>query len=85
MKKFFKNTYHLLNKIFFPFYKNKDIKNLFKYLEQNELLEKEVAMFVGGCVRNFLNSKPIVDIDIATIFTPSKIKEKGFKYYSIGR
>ena len=76
MKKFFKNTYHLLNKIFFPFYKNKDIKNLFKYLEQNELLEKEVAMFVGGCVRNFLNSKPIVDIDIATIFTPSKIKEK---------
>ena len=31
-------------------------------------------MFVGGC-RNFLQSKKIVDIDIATIFTPLEIKK----------
>ncbi len=76
MKKFFKQTLLLLNKFFFPFYKDKEIKILFYNLEKNESLEKEVAMFVGGCVRNFLQSKKIVDIDIATIFTPLEIKKK---------
>ena len=76
MKKFFKQTIIILNKIFFPFYKDKEIKILFYNLEKNESLEKEVAMFVGGCVRNFLQSKKIVDIDIATIFTPLEIKKK---------
>ena len=76
MKKFFKQTILILNKIFFPFYKDKEIKILFYNLEKNESLEKEVAMFVGGCVRNFLQSKKIVDIDIATIFTPLEIKKK---------
>ena len=76
MKKFFKQTFLLLNKFFFPFYKDKEIKILFYNLEKNESLEKEVAMFVGGCVRNFLQSKKIVDIDIATIFTPLEIKKK---------
>ena len=76
MKKFFKQTILILNKIFFPFYKDKEIKTLFYNLEKNESLEKEVAMFVGGCVRNFLQSKKIVDIDIATIFTPLEIKKK---------
>ena len=33
-------------------------------------------MFVGGCVRNYIQSKPIEDIDIATIFTPSRAKKK---------
>ena len=33
-------------------------------------------MFVGGCVRNFLKSKKVEDIDIATIFTPSELKKK---------
>ena len=33
-------------------------------------------MFVGGCVRNFLQSKKVEDIDIATIFTPSELKKK---------
>ena len=75
MKKFFKQTILILNKIFFPFYKDKEIKILFYNLEKNESLEKEVAMFVGGCVRNFLQSKKIVDIDIATIFTPLEIKK----------
>ena len=76
MKKFFKQTLLLLNKFFFPFYKDKEIKILFYNLEKNESFEKEVAMFVGGCVRNFLQSKKIVDIDIATIFTPLEIKKK---------
>ena len=33
-------------------------------------------MFVGGCVRNYLKSKKINDIDIATIFTPDELKKK---------
>jgi len=33
-------------------------------------------MFVGGCVRNFLNNEEIDDIDIATIFSPLELKEK---------
>ena len=49
---------------------------LFKNLEIGEIKEKEVAMFVGGCVRNYLQSKKIEDIDIATIFTPDEIKKK---------
>ena len=32
---------------------------LFKNLEKGETKEKEVAMFVGGCVRNYLQSKKI--------------------------
>ena len=32
-------------------------------------------MFVGGCVRNYLQSKKIFDIDIATIFTPDELKK----------
>ena len=32
--------------------------------------------YVGGCVRNFLKSKKIDDIDIATIFSPDQIKIK---------
>jgi tRNA nucleotidyltransferase/poly(A) polymerase len=33
-------------------------------------------MFVGGCVRKFLNNEIIDDIDIATIFSPEELKEK---------
>ncbi len=76
MKKFFENLSTSLNKYFFPFYNSKDIKLLFKNLENGEPKNKEVAMFVGGCVRNFLQSKKVEDIDIATIFTPSELKKK---------
>ena len=76
MKKFIKNLTSKINKYFFPFYKTKDIKHLFKNLEDGEPKEKEVAMFVGGCVRNYLQSKKIGDIDIATIFTPDELKKK---------
>ena len=78
MKTLFKNIifYQKIKKIFFPFYKSKDIKNLFKILEKDKPKNTQVAMFVGGCVRKFLNNETIDDIDIATIFSPEEIKEK---------
>ncbi len=76
MKTLIKNFTSKLDKFFFPFYNNKDIQFLFKNLESGEPPGKEVAMFVGGCVRNFLQSKKISDIDIATIFTPDELKKK---------
>ena len=69
MKKLIENLSSTINKYFFPFYRNKDIKLLFKNLEEGKSKNKEVAMFVGGCVRNYLRSKKIGDIDIATILT----------------
>jgi poly(A) polymerase len=33
-------------------------------------------MFVGGCVRKFINNEIIDDIDIATILSPEELKEK---------
>ena len=33
-------------------------------------------MFVGGCVRKYLKSEEIDDIDIATVFSPDQLKEK---------
>ena len=65
-----------IKKIFFPFFKSKDIKNLFNILEKDRPKNAQVAMFVGGCVRKFLNNEIIDDIDIATIFSPEEIKEK---------
>ncbi|MDA9623817.1 hypothetical protein N9S62_00890 [Pelagibacteraceae bacterium] len=60
------------NKIF-PFYKKKEVKELFDIFEKNQ--EKKVAMFVGGCIRNYLNNEEVDDIDIATVFTPEEIKK----------
>ena len=76
MKKKIENLVSNIKKYFFPFYNSKNIKLLFKNLEKGESKEKEVAMFVGGCVRNYLQSKKIGDIDMATIFTPDEIKKK---------
>ena len=70
------NLYQKIKKIFFPFYKSKEIKNLFSILEKSKSKDTQVAMFVGGCVRKFLNNEDIDDIDIATIFSPEEIKEK---------
>ena len=56
-----------LKKKLFPFYKNREIKKIFKILEANESNQIKIAMFVGGCVRKFLNNQTIDDIDIATI------------------
>ena len=78
MDKLSKNItfYQKIKKVFFPFYKSKDIKNLFNILEKDKPKNSQVAMFVGGCVRKFLNNEDIDDIDIATIFSPKEIKEK---------
>jgi len=78
MKKLSKNTtfFRILKKVFFPFYKSKDIKKLFNILEKNKKKNTQVAMFVGGCVRKFLSNEDIDDIDIASIFSPEELKEK---------
>jgi poly(A) polymerase len=78
MDKLSKNItfYKKIKKIFFPFYKSKNIRNLFRILEKDKPKNSQVAMFVGGCVRKFLNNENIDDIDIATIFSPEEIKEK---------
>ena len=35
----------------------------------------DCARFVGGCVRNSLLSRPVDDIDIATVLTPEQVTE----------
>ena len=60
-------------KFLFPFYKEKNIREILKTLNAER---KNDAMLVGGCVRNFLNNEKIGDIDIATIFTPDEIIKK---------
>ncbi len=60
----------------FPFYKNKDLKFIFKKLQDGIPENRVVARFVGGCVRKYLSNEKIDDIDIATILTIDEIKEK---------
>ena len=60
----------------FPFYRNKDLKFIFKKLQEGMPEGKVVARFVGGCVRKYLSNEKIDDIDIATILTTDQIKEK---------
>tara|TARA_B100000282_G_scaffold263369_1_gene213332 strand:- start:12 stop:1280 length:1269 start_codon:yes stop_codon:yes gene_type:complete len=71
------NLINFLTKKLFPFYKSAEIKKFFEIISKNETdKSKDFAMFVGGCVRNFLKDETIKDIDIATIFPPEIIKEK---------
>ena len=65
-----------LKKKFFPFYKNKDLKFVFKKLQEGYQGRPKTAMFVGGCVRNYLLNEDIDDIDIATSLTTDQVKEK---------
>ena len=68
-----------INKIIFffsPFYKSKDLKFVFKKLQEGSPNQSKTAMFVGGCVRKYLSKKKIDDIDIATSLTTDQIKEK---------
>ena len=60
----------------FPFYRNKDLKFIFKKLQKGIPEDKVAARFVGGCVRKYLSNEKIDDIDIATILTTDQIKEK---------
>ena len=70
------NLIQKIKKIFFPFYKSKEISKVFDILEKGQPKEKKAAMFVGGCVRKHILGEKIDDIDIATIFSPKEIKEK---------
>ena len=65
-----------IEKLFFPFYKKKEINKLFNVLQEGTAKETKVAMFVGGCVRKHLSGENIDDIDIACIFSPKEIKDK---------
>jgi len=65
-----------IKRILFPFYKSKYIKKLFYILEKDKKKNSQVAMFVGGCVRKFLNYENIDDIDIASILSPEELKER---------
>ena len=60
----------------FPFYRNNDLKLIFKKLQDGIPEEKIAARFVGGCVRKHLLNEKIDDIDIATILKVDHIKEK---------
>ena len=65
-----------LKSFIFPFYRNKDLKFIFKKLHEGIPEDKVAARFVGGCVRKYLSNEKIDDIDIATTLTTDQIKEK---------
>ena len=60
----------------FPFYKNRDLKFIFKTLQKGFDSDVVVARFVGGCVRKHLTNDEIDDIDIATTLSTDEIKER---------
>ena len=70
------NFIRKIKKFFFPFYKDSELKFVFKKLQQGFPNEQKTAMFVGGCVRKYLSNEEIDDIDIATSLTTDQIKEK---------
>ena len=65
-----------LKKKIFPFYKNSELRFVFKKLQENFPAQKTTAMFVGGCVRKYLSGHDIDDIDIATSLTTDQIKDR---------
>ena len=72
-------SFNILNKIkrnLFPFYKNKELKFVFKKIQEDFPSDTVAARFVGGCVRKYLNNEKIDDIDIATILNVEEIKKK---------
>jgi poly(A) polymerase len=60
----------------FPFYKNKELKFVFKNLQKGFPDDTVTAKFVGGCVRKHLTNDEVDDIDIATILSTGEIKER---------
>jgi poly(A) polymerase len=71
--------FNLINKIkrvFFPFYKDKELKFVFQKLQEGFPNDKIAARFVGGCVRKYLSNDDIDDIDIATTLSSEEIKER---------
>jgi len=75
----FDKSFNFINKIkrnLFPFYKNKELKFVFRKLQEGFSSDIVTARFVGGCVRKHLSYNQIDDIDIATILSTEQIKEK---------
>jgi len=70
------NFLKIIKSLIFPFYRDKDLKFIFKRLQEGIPKDKVTARFVGGCVRKHLSNEKIDDIDIATILTTDQIKEK---------
>ena len=73
------SSFNFIKKIkrqLFPFYKNKELKYIFKTLHQGFSNKAVVARFVGGCVRKYITNNVIDDIDIATTLSTSEIKER---------
>ena len=70
------NFIKTLRRNLFPFYRNKQLKFVFKTLQQGFDKDIVVARFVGGCVRKHLTNDLIDDIDIATILSTDEIKER---------
>ena len=70
------NLFKKIKRNFFPFYKNNELRFVFKKLQEGHPKDKIVARFVGGCVRKFLTYEEIDDIDIATILSINEIKER---------
>ena len=65
-----------IKSIFFPFYKDSDLKFIFKEIRKDQPKNLKTVMFVGGCVRKYLQNEKIDDIDLATNLTPEQIKKK---------
>ena len=53
---------------------NLDAKKIYDILNKDE--EDVVCLFVGGCVRDLISNREILDVDFATSLTPDKIKRK---------
>ena len=70
------NFIQKIAKKIFPFYKNKNLRFVFKKLQEDFPNKTNTGMFVGGCVRKYLLDEEIDDIDIATSLTPNQVKEK---------
>jgi tRNA nucleotidyltransferase/poly(A) polymerase len=70
------NFFEKIKNKLFPFFRTKELNEVFNILEKEQPKNIKVAMFVGGCVRKYLNKEKVDDIDIATIFSPEEIKEK---------
>ena len=70
------NLVKKFKRVFFPFYKDKELKFIFQKLQEGFPIDKVAARFVGGCVRKYLSNDDIDDIDIATILSSEEIKER---------
>ena len=70
------NLIKIIKKKIFPFYKNRDLKFVFKKLQEDYPKQPKTALFVGGCVRKYLLNEDIDDIDVATTLTAFQVQEK---------